>query len=82
MIKDRMSTDSEGRNIKLSASQHLFASASSGFVTAMITNPLWVVKTRMFTSRAEDTGAYRNLVGQQIKFLNILIHATPHFFFT
>ncbi|PLW08814.1 hypothetical protein PCANC_25969 [Puccinia coronata f. sp. avenae] len=62
MIKDRMSTDSEGRNIKLSASQHLFASASSGFVTAMITNPLWVVKTRMFTSRAEDTGAYRNLV--------------------
>ncbi|OAV90595.1 hypothetical protein PTTG_05045 [Puccinia triticina 1-1 BBBD Race 1] len=61
MIKERMSRDSEGRNIKLSASQHLFASASSGFVTAMITNPLWVVKTRMFTSRAEDSGAYRNL---------------------
>ncbi|EFP82557.1 hypothetical protein PGT21_016690 [Puccinia graminis f. sp. tritici] len=61
MIKDRMSTDSEGRNIKLSASQHLFASASSGIMTAMITNPLWVVKTRMFTSRAEDSGAYKNL---------------------
>jgi len=61
MIKDRMSTDSHGRNVKLSASQHLLASASSGFVTAMMTNPLWVVKTRMFTSRAEDSGAYRNL---------------------
>ncbi|KAI9615739.1 hypothetical protein PSHT_12379 [Puccinia striiformis] len=61
MIKDRMSTDSEGKTIKLTASQHLLASASSGFVTAMITNPLWVVKTRMFTSRADDSGAYKNL---------------------
>lgn len=62
MIKDRMARDSEGvQNIKLSASQHLLASASSGVITAIITNPLWVVKTRMFTTRSNSQGAYKNL---------------------
>lgn len=32
-----------------------------GAVTAILTNPLWVVKVRMFTTNAETPTAYRNL---------------------
>ena len=32
-----------------------------GAVTAIMTNPIWVVKVRMFTTRPEDPTAYRNL---------------------
>lgn len=33
----------------------------SGAVTAIMTNPIWVVKVRMFTTRPEDPTAYRSL---------------------
>ncbi|MBW0504228.1 hypothetical protein O181_043943 [Austropuccinia psidii MF-1] len=61
IFKKKMATNSDGTNIKLSASQHLLASASSGFITAILTNPFWVVKTRMFTSRSSSVGAYSNV---------------------
>ncbi|ORY91498.1 mitochondrial carrier domain-containing protein [Leucosporidium creatinivorum] len=47
---------------KLSAGQHLLASAESGVITAVMTNPLWVVKTRMFTTSATQTHAYRGVL--------------------
>lgn len=56
MIKERMSasdtsTDPDtGGPRKLSAGQHLLAASESGAITALITNPIWVVKTRMFTT--------------------------------
>lgn len=79
-----------GEGGKLSAGQHLLASAESGqsgplapqrlrhsmvaiaytsfvaagIVTAVMTNPIWVVKTRMFTSRADDPKAYKNVFRQ------------------
>lgn len=34
---------------------------SIGAVTAMMTNPIWVVKTRMFTSRADSPTSYTGL---------------------
>ncbi|BGO90790.1 hypothetical protein NBRC10512_002831 [Rhodotorula toruloides] len=59
MIKARMDG---GEEKKLNAGQHLLASASSGVITAVITNPIWVVKTRMFTTRADETKAYRGVL--------------------
>lgn len=34
-------------NTKLSAGTHLFAASQAGFVTLLITNPIWIVKTRL-----------------------------------
>jgi len=34
-----------------------------GAVTAVMTNPIWVVKVRMFTTRADSPTSYRNLWG-------------------
>ncbi|GAA6061169.1 hypothetical protein JCM10212_005755 [Sporobolomyces blumeae] len=50
------------KNVKLNAGQHLLASASSGVVTAIITNPLWVVKTRMYTTSASSPKAYKGVL--------------------
>ena len=35
----------------------------AGAATAVITNPIWVVKVRMFTTRADSPTAYRSLLG-------------------
>ncbi|KAI7869072.1 mitochondrial folate carrier protein Flx1 [Spinellus fusiger] len=45
----------------LAAWQHLCASAAAGAVTAVMTNPLWVVKTRMCTTTHTSPEAYRGL---------------------
>ena len=37
--------------------------SSAGAITAVMTNPIWVVKTRMFTTRVDDKRAYRNAFG-------------------
>jgi hypothetical protein len=34
---------------------------SLGAVTAILTNPIWVVKVRMFTTHPKDPTAYRGL---------------------
>ncbi|KAF9558233.1 mitochondrial FAD carrier protein [Agrocybe pediades] len=45
----------------LSASEYLLCSAQASAVTAVMTNPLWLVRVRMFTSRADSPNAYRGL---------------------
>ncbi|KAF2404526.1 mitochondrial carrier [Trichodelitschia bisporula] len=46
---------------KLSMSDYLLSSASAGTLTAIFTNPIWVVKTRMLSSGRNAPGAYRSM---------------------
>ncbi|KAJ1898846.1 mitochondrial FAD carrier protein flx1 [Kickxella alabastrina] len=46
----------------LSPSQHLGAGAAAGALTQCITNPLWVVKTRICTTSRGDAASYRGLM--------------------
>ncbi|KAI0922052.1 hypothetical protein AcW1_004133 [Taiwanofungus camphoratus] len=48
-------------NYKLSPGSYLLASAEASAVTAIMTNPIWVVKVRMFTTRAGSPESYRSL---------------------
>jgi hypothetical protein len=46
----------------------------AGAVTAMLTNPIWVVKVRMFTTRADSPTAYRSLWGKSLLILTYSNH--------
>ncbi|KAI7903264.1 mitochondrial carrier domain-containing protein [Cokeromyces recurvatus] len=59
LIKKYMEKDQSG---KLSAIQHLTASAEAGALTAFMANPLWVVKTRMCTTTQHTPDAYTGLL--------------------
>lgn len=59
MIKKEMQGgDPEYRT---SAGQHLLAAAEASAITAMMTNPIWVVKTRVFATPHNAPGAYNGL---------------------
>ncbi|EPQ59674.1 mitochondrial carrier [Gloeophyllum trabeum ATCC 11539] len=59
MLKKRTAGDDV--NYQMSAGQYLLCSAEASAVTAVMTNPIWVVKVRMFTTRADSPMAYRGL---------------------
>ncbi|KAI1785331.1 mitochondrial FAD carrier protein [Ganoderma leucocontextum] len=59
MLKQRASSGDP--NYKLSPGAYLLCSAQASAVTAIMTNPIWVVKVRMFTTRSDDPTAYRSL---------------------
>lgn len=44
-----------------SASNYLIASAEASAVTALLTNPIWVVKVRLFTTNEDSPNAYKGL---------------------
>ncbi|RXK36440.1 solute carrier family 25 (mitochondrial folate transporter), member 32 [Tremella mesenterica] len=46
---------------RTTSGQHLLAAAEASAVTAMLTNPIWVVKTRVFATARHDPTAYRGL---------------------
>jgi solute carrier family 25 folate transporter 32 len=60
--KDMQSRHPERRT---SSSQHLLAAAEASAITAMLTNPIWVVKTRVFGTAKSDAAAYRGLWGER-----------------
>ncbi|KAF8883418.1 mitochondrial carrier domain-containing protein [Infundibulicybe gibba] len=45
----------------LSAGEYLLCSAQASAVTAVMTNPFWLVRVRMFTTRADSPTSYRGL---------------------
>jgi len=59
MLKKRAAGDDP--SFVMSSGAYLLCSAQASAVTAMMTNPIWVVKVRMFTTRADSPVAYRNL---------------------
>ncbi|ORX62711.1 mitochondrial carrier [Hesseltinella vesiculosa] len=58
-IKKHMTKDEHG---KLQAWQHMVASTEAGAVTAILTNPIWVIKTRMCTTTRTTPGAYQSFL--------------------
>ncbi|KAF9949945.1 hypothetical protein BGZ72_008309 [Mortierella alpina] len=48
---------------RLGPTQHMVASMLGGALTAVVTNPLWVIKTRMCTTKKATPGAYQSLIG-------------------
>ena len=47
-----------GENAQLSSSDYFIASGVSGLLTAVSTNPIWVIKTRMLSTPRNAPGAY------------------------
>lgn len=79
MIKEYMSTASDGSSLRLSPMEHLLAATESGVVTAIMTNPIWVIKTRMFTTPTPTKNAVRpGVTGTSGAVGNPSIAGTPH----
>ncbi|RMD42529.1 hypothetical protein DV735_g2597, partial [Chaetothyriales sp. CBS 134920] len=51
-----------GPGQRLSGPDYVAASAAAGLLSAVLTNPIWVVKTRMLTTSATQAGAYSGLL--------------------
>ncbi|KAG1747304.1 mitochondrial carrier domain-containing protein [Suillus lakei] len=59
MLKKRAAGDDP--NYRMSPGAYLLCSAQASAATAIMTNPIWVVKVRMFTTRADSPTSYRSL---------------------
>lgn len=51
---------------RLGPSQHMAASMLGGALTALVTNPFWVIKTRMCTTKKTSPGSYQSLLGGMV----------------
>ncbi|TIC33251.1 CDK-activating kinase assembly factor [Wallemia mellicola] len=48
-------------NASITPSQYLLCASTAGSISAMVTNPFYVIKTRMYTSSYKNNDAYRGL---------------------
>ena len=55
--------DGATRGSVLSSGDYLVASGAAGVLSAMLINPIWVVKTRMLSTGASYEGAYQSMTG-------------------
>ncbi|XP_018572576.1 mitochondrial folate transporter/carrier-like [Anoplophora glabripennis] len=54
-------------DMHLAASTHLLAASEAGLMTLLITNPLWVVKTRLCLQFDSSTQAYNGMIDALVK---------------
>lgn len=47
---------------ELGSSDYFLASGVAGVITAVLTNPIWVIKTRMLSTARNTPGAYKNIL--------------------
>ncbi|KAI7285192.1 hypothetical protein KC345_g1823 [Hortaea werneckii] len=59
-IKDLVRS-ARGSGTQLNSSDYFLASGMSGILTAVFTNPIWVIKTRMLSTARNAPGAYRSI---------------------
>lgn len=59
-IKDLVRA-ARGSGAELRSSDYFMASGISGIMTAVFTNPIWVIKTRMLSTARSTPGAYRTI---------------------
>lgn len=48
-------------NRELSSTDYFLASGIAGVITAVLTNPIWVIKTRMLSTARNTPGAYKSI---------------------
>ena len=45
----------------MTTTEHLYAASEAGSIIAIATNPIWLIKTRLFTTKKHESNSYRGL---------------------
>ncbi|PYI10888.1 mitochondrial carrier [Aspergillus sclerotiicarbonarius CBS 121057] len=61
-IKGVMRTWRGSQDQALTSADFFLASGSAGMLTSMLTNPIWVIKTRMLSTGSQSPGAYASFM--------------------